>query len=448
MLTYIFGIRLFIFKLTFSIHSFSIVKLLYLSCLLILIVHFSYGQTSSQPGYIVATTGDTIRGVLASQNGQRSAQDCQFKPAGQSKFLTYTPAQLRGYGSADHAYRTYPVATEAQFPEPKFLAVVEQGPASLFLLVDAGGHERFFINGALGTVTELRQVIRARPDLGSNIKETNNFYRSELKRAFQSCPSAQRYAQQVSFNLAALQRAVQRYNTCQQPGASQPGASQPAARNSSWLRLSATYNLPIYNVLRLGEGKQRVPADDKVKGKYYVSAGVLLSIGSRYHSSHVFFISGLLCEINRTYSTQQAYPNLSYNIFYQNSQVDVSLDYLKLPLLVRYSWSGNKLLPYVEAGLYLRALLAMRRNAVSDTYSLTSPNYSRAYPLLDSHQGITPAPAVGAGLRIGSPNQRGLTLGAQAEFASGPRLVSNPQNYDDGSQLLSISASLTYDLTK
>lgn len=319
---------------------------------------------------------------------------------------------------------------------------MERGPVSLFLLIEAGEHERYFINRGADAVVELRQVIRPRPDLEGNIIETNNFYRGDLERAFQDCPAAQRRAQQTSFNLSALQRAVQYYNNCRQPTASQPTKpSQPR------VRLSAVYALPIYNSLQLGEGQGRVPTDDKLTGGYYTSAGVLLSLNGRYHNSHVAFITGLLCEINRSYATQQAYPNLRFNPLYQNSQVEVALDYLKLPLLLRYNWPGKVVRPYAEAGLYVRALLATRRNAVTDTYATTLPIYNGTYPLLNEHQSLIPAPTVGAGVRVGALGQRCFTVGAQAELASGPQLVNTPQHYAYTSQLLSVSVLLAYDLT-
>lgn len=361
-------------------------RTLYFTCLLSLLSGLGYAQTSTQPGYAVTLAGDTTRGVVATQNGARSALSCRFQPTGQAEFTTYLPTQLRAYGTSSYAYQAFPVAAEAQATEARFLAVVERGPVSLFLLVEAGSHERFFITDAAGKLVELRQVIRPRPDLPSgNVVETNNFYRGDLERAFHDCPAAQHRAQQVSFNLQAIQGVVRYYNNCRQPASSQPTNGRPAEPALSRVRLSAVYSLPVYSTFSLGAGQGRVPADDKLTGNYYLSGGLLLAVGGRYHDSHVLFLSGLLGEINRGYSAQRAYPNLSYDPLYQYSRVDAAFDYLKLPLLLRYTWSGATVRPYLEAGLYVRALLKVRRNSIADTYtnfSPTPPTVERTYPLL------------------------------------------------------------------
>lgn len=421
-------------------------KQLYCALLIALAAPLCHAQTASLPGYVVSLAGDTTRGVVANQAGGRAALSCRFKPAPQAEFTTYSPAQLQAYGTAAYAYQTHVVPLEAQAAEPRFLAVVERGPVSLLLLIDAGAHERYFIRQNAAASLELRRVVRPRPDLPGSIVETNNYYRSELVRAFQDCPAAQRRAQQASFNLGALQQVVRYYNNCRQPTPANPATT--ASANSSRVRLSAVYSLPVYNTFRLGEGHGRVPADDKLRGGFYGSGGLLVAFSGRYHSSHVAFLTGLFCELNRAYSTQQAYPNLSYNLLYQHSQLAVSLDYLKLPLLLRYSWSGATVRPYAEAGLYVRALLGLRHNTVEDTYATTLPIYNQRYDLLQSSQNITPAPVLGIGVRLGAPTRRCLTVGAQAELASGPQLASNPAHYDYTSQLLSVSVLLAYDLTK
>lgn len=420
---------------------------LYLRIVLLLIARLSQAQAVFQPGYIISPAGDTTRGLVATQNGQRSTQSCRFRPTSAAEETTYTSAQLRAYGGAGQQYEAHPVATAEQQIEPRFLAVVERGPVSLFLLVDTGGRERYFINGSPGFVIELRRVVQARPDLGSTIFQTHNYYQDDLRQAFQACPDVQQRVKQVSFSLPSLQEVVRRYNSCQQPAGVPQPVSRPGGQRRH-LRLSAVLGLPVYNVLRLGEGQGRVPADDEIKGRYYLNGGLLLSTTGTYHNSHVSFATGLLFEVNRAYHAQKVYPNLSYNLYYQNSQVDVSFNYLKVPLLVRYRFAGAFVRPYVEAGIYLRTLLSMSRNEATDNYAASIPSYTKTYDLLNPRQLLSPLPALGAGLQLGHADGRWLTLSAQAELLSGPQVVGAPQNYADTSRLLALNILLAYDLLK
>ena len=189
-------------------------RLLLLLSLLITITANAWAQVDFRPGYVVPLSGDTVRGQVSCLSGQRSAQQCIFKPAGAAATTTYGPRQLAAYGRGDEQFETYTVTILEEAPAPRLLVLTEQGPVRLYLLVTEGSKERFFIRAPDGPLTELTQQVERRDGPTGLVVETDRRYRAALARAFRDCPDALRQSQQTDFNRTALRRAVRRYNAC------------------------------------------------------------------------------------------------------------------------------------------------------------------------------------------------------------------------------------------
>ena len=148
----------------------------------------------------------------------------------------------------------------------------------------------------------------------------------------------------------------------------------------------------------------------------------------------------------------------------------MALSYLKVPLLVRYTWPTGAVQPYLQAGLTLRTLLSMSHNTTTNSiigrarrmrratllsmsHNTTTNGYNypastNMGPLLVERQRLAPGGWLGAGLQLGQPERRQPQLGVQGEVAGGPTLASPVQNGDDSTRFLSVSVLLGYDLTR
>ena len=415
-------------------------RFLLLFSLLITTTVGAWAQADSRPGYIVPLSGDTVRGQVSYLSGQRSARQCIFKPAGASTTTTYGPQQLTAYGRGDEQFESSTVTILEEAPAPRFLVLTERGPVRLYLLVTEGSRERFFIRAQGGPLVELTQQTERRDGPSGVVVETDRRYRAALARAFRDCPDALRQSQQTDFNLIALRRAVRRYNACGQAAPTRPAAP------GGGIRVSAVLGLPAYHVLRLGNGNDRVVGNDKLTGKAYLTAGLLVAVNSKLHDPRVSFLTGVFYEANRRYTVHKQYASLAYNPLYKYTDTDVAFSYLKVPLLVRYTWPSGSVQPYVEAGGTLRTLLSMSHNVTTNTYEY--PYSTDTGPLLVGRQRLAPGGWLGAGLKLGRPERRQLLLGAQGEVANGPILASPVQNGDNSTRFFFVNVLLGYDLTK
>ncbi|WP_167851958.1 hypothetical protein [Hymenobacter elongatus] len=98
----------------------------------------AFAQSDFRPGYVVPTTGDTLRGEVDYRGEQRQAILCRFRAAANGAEVAYTPAQLRGYGLAQGQHYHSQLLPGA-VPQYVFLEVLALGTLALYHHADENG---------------------------------------------------------------------------------------------------------------------------------------------------------------------------------------------------------------------------------------------------------------------------------------------------------------------
>lgn len=174
-------------------------KLAFLTFLL-LSFHYSKAQKSFEPGYLVTSPNDTLRGYIDYKNWSRNPETISFKTSPNEKAETYGLGEMEGFGVHGENYvkahveaniSPTDVAKLSSAPLPElvktvaFLLVVNNGPKGLFYLKDKDGKVQLYVRDKEGAY---QLLINHKYLAGKGQVATVTYYREQLKNFFAECP--------------------------------------------------------------------------------------------------------------------------------------------------------------------------------------------------------------------------------------------------------------------
>jgi hypothetical protein len=408
-------------------------KVLY--CLLALCWLGSYrtarAQADFRAGYIVRLSGDTVSGQTDYRGGARNAEVCRFRSAAAAEITAYTPAQIRGYGfrggqqfrsqllaATDSVQHQYPAP-----PAPVFMEVLATGPLTLFRTRSKSGADRLFIASAAQPAQRPpAELVAKRPAESQGVTQayrTIRLYRSVLTELVADCDAARLQIGGLAFTVPALTAFVQRCNACRAPAASASAAVAPPAARPARERVK--YGL----LLGVETSHLTVGVDGPLVNGHFVSGvrpvlGLSVAIPMHSLSEKLSLHVEALVEQQHYADTYRREAGFNPGA-HQQSRLD--LTYLRVPLLVRYTYPTGRLRPFVQAGVcYARGL---RFDAALQTgygnsvgvveYGPAKTMEEAGVPLSNSEIGF----AGGVGVRLAAIAGRALSLELRTERSSG-----------------------------
>jgi hypothetical protein len=421
----------------------------------------AHAQADFRAGYIVPLSGDTVRGLADYRGGLRSAELCRFRPAAGAEAVSYTPAQLRGYGfESGRHYRAQLLAAidSVQYqatPPPRlvFMEVLASGPLNLYQLRSKAGVDRYFVAPAASTAGPATELIPFRnpgSDYLTRAYLRANLYRGVLTELMTDCPAVRIEVGSVPFTTNALTSLVQRYNACRTPAASSATASvsspspavpaRPVARPNERVKLSVVAGIERAHFAVTG-------VSFLAKGNFVTTApliGLGLTIPFASISEKLSLRIEALVEHQGYEDTVFDIPGFSVNNY---GRVQLRLTYLRVPLLLRYTYPVGKLRPFAQAGVSFAQRLRFDNTLqIGQTNNAGVVQYDAPRPLESLTPGIVgyEIGLLGSlGAHLPSIAGRALTLEVRAEGSSGMIITtginSSQQRY---------SALLSYNLTK
>ncbi|UYZ58824.1 hypothetical protein [Hymenobacter latericus] len=220
-----------------------------------------------EPGYLILTAGDTLRGEVENNYWSAPPKEIRFRPHAQTPPAPYLARQLRGVhlGSGRLLRREvlpidYTVTSDLkrmpeqlrieQRPDTVLADVLVTGAASL-LLIEDGNVKHYFVKREQQPYLELAPR-KYRQNLGGVVKVVDaNNYRGQLEVYFLDCPAVVAALPKTAFTETALANLVQRYNR-ECSAARQPGSSNVVAKPRNRVKLQVGPAIGVrYNSQRL-----------------------------------------------------------------------------------------------------------------------------------------------------------------------------------------------------
>ena len=210
--------------------------------LLVLVFLMGYRAQAQayEPGWLVRTNGDTLRGELANAFWQEAPTFVRYRPAAAGASQLFQAGQLRAFGlvggryfrhelllldqAAETRLQALPQGNHVEMRADSVLAeVLLTGPAELLRVVRPGAaHYEVRRPGRPPLQLSERKYLIENKAGGTWSMADGNNYRSQLELYFADCPAASQAATTAAFTAEGLSAVVQAYATACSP------ARQPA----------------------------------------------------------------------------------------------------------------------------------------------------------------------------------------------------------------------------
>lgn len=377
--------------------------------------HFTAAaQADFRSGYIVRPAGDTLRGEVDYRDAGFNGQQCRFRATPEAAPTTFGPAELLAYGLRDgsHLYRTQ-VPTGSPAPgtmaPPYFMEVLVSGPANLYAWRDGEQADHYYVATATFPLAELvhRKVLLEE----QRILQEQNTYRNTLAQALVGCPAAQAKLPTLPFTPRALAQAVIAYNACQGVVAAQPAVA-PIQRQRQPVRFGLVVGGESAKSHFEGSPSQfSTGQTNLVLGPSgAVVGGLTANVALTALSTKLSLEAELLYE-------SQAYTQAYGSGISGHYNYHFEMAYVKLPLLVRYTFPTGKVRPVVEGGPTIGYALKLK----TETYFTNNSGVdgSPAGFFTDNQRRLQESLMAGVGVQFGYWQGRRATLLARYERDTG-----------------------------
>lgn len=407
-------------------------------------------QSIFQPGYVIRSNGDSVAGEVDYRGTAFNSGLCRFRPQHAAPVEEYRPTEVRAYGTAQvrmEALRVKADTGEVSY----FMRVVTRGRARLWLLQEEATAkrsvgERLFVQGPADAAPMLLRFFKESTDVFKAVQRTpSGAYRGTLATSLGDCDQLQLRIAQVEPSFQRVTDLVKEYNrVC---GAAVEPAAAPVPALGSRLRcvVGVQVGIGLGGSFSIRYPKQTHPA--AVLDNAGAGAGLTLAVRFGRSSPRFSLQTGVLYARHRYEGTAREQELQPQGYAYQPFQIKVALDYLRIPLALRYTWPTGRLRPFGQLGIALNQVLKVRQ----DTYYPIAPFLAhptgiyQQSPYLIQVRSFEPGVLGGLGVVWGRVGERQLCLEFRAEFLDGPARYDYDHPYN---AVRTFYALVSYDLTK
>lgn len=316
-----------------------------------------------EKGYIVLAAGDTLRGFIYNSSNKKLYKRIRFQESLNQPLRDYDPSSVKAFYLTESRQMFISGDLLKKFKkkgnyagsEGVFLKVIVRGSASLYQY--AGAHTVYFV-----TTDQRAEVLekgtKQKTQVGTNYYSVETKpYQKTLQRLFSDCLKD---TFSLAFSSFALTSIVERYNTCKGVQSYTFGKQRSkvfigftAGMNDSMLKFEdknavvPPYGFPL---LAPHGSYDLTPITQETYKSRTFYGGLTISLYPNWNK-HV------------SVNAQLAYAKRKWNA----GRVDLNLNYVEIPLCIRYNFNiGNKVQPVVGGGF--NTALSVKPNNNDDTY--------------------------------------------------------------------------------
>ncbi|MFD2786541.1 outer membrane beta-barrel protein [Hymenobacter rubripertinctus] len=300
-------------------------------------------QTNFRPGYIVMATGDTLRGDINLRGQDLNSRQVELRSAGHQASV-YTPADIKAYGVVGRQdWEAFELAGEDTPPTSRyFLERLVRGPASLYRVVTRKGVEKYYLLTPAGKLEQLANTRQTRQQDGVDIYVEGREYQQVLATAFQECLHLQPQITTTPFREKALLDLISTYNTrCM-------GQLPQRVVRQTQLQLQ------LEALAGIQRGEVAFSGDVIYAGATFRKITPTWGMGIALTSSRSPTISARL----EAYYSHEQYGGTYSTAATPNQEIQVTIDYLRIPLLLRYTLPLDKWQLFSQVGYVANVALS------------------------------------------------------------------------------------------
>jgi hypothetical protein len=323
-----------------------------LTFLLLLITEVALSQSFTQNGVIVKEPGDTLRGEISIPRSDKNPRYIDFTQGGTT--TRYRPDRVKYFRIDDQpAYigvitdidksptklkSDQQAVTQAPVRDSVFLMTVVVGKMNLYRLMDERSNLRFFISldGKLTQlILQVKTVYSTTPGNTGIYDAAVEIYKNQLKTMITNCVQAEPWIDKTDYTQSSLTKLVLNYNSCHKeiPSYIQ---KRPAPR-----LVVGVFGGMVFSSLNNKGGPATGAPAATYSGSTKGSGGLCLEILTARTQQRLSVINEFM-----SYGVEfRSKGTAAFDSYYYD------LKYVRYNLAGRYYFSGNKLVPYVQAGV-------------------------------------------------------------------------------------------------
>jgi hypothetical protein len=348
-----------------------------LSLFLLSLVSAALYSQDFRKGFIITPQNDTLRGYVSYREALRAHRVCSFKATSNHDVVKYEPTQLKGYGFDDNANFISKLAeVRDSVYEQVFLEVLVSGKVTLykydyfyFLEKDDGKLHRLIV----------KEVARERDGTTYIGKSTHHI--GVVKVMLGDCEALRPSLEKFELNEKTISRFVGRYNQCF------GGTAVVYKEKKSWFKAE----IGILGGVSLStlEVTSENDWNDYLTSPYHKSTAPVGGVSFLLSSPRLNERFGFLGEAQFVKSSYYSFSQIGSGSSIQRNYISITVSQVRIPIAVRYTFTGKKISPFVDAGFSTILNTRSSGSTTSELYSQYSHTVLLSEPVplqLRNHQ--------------------------------------------------------------
>ncbi|QHT65692.1 PorT family protein [Rhodocytophaga rosea] len=334
----------------------------YLILLFFLAGSQTFAQSDFRTGYIVIPNKDTIQGWVDNRSEMKNARQIFFKRSQNTEPVKYEAVDLLGYGlTGNKMYESKQLKLDSNTTNIAFLEILVKGKISLYHFKE---NSYYYVEKSGYTLLPLLQTEIKVVHEGRNYFNIRKDYIGTLQMLMADCSALRKEIDQTSITYSSLMSLVYKYNNCGSESNSiqtkrkflilnvglisgiQSSSIKFTSQNAEFSYLSNAQFAPDYQPFGGVSVKTTFP---------WITEKVSMIIEAQYSKNHYYSDS------KRTV--------LSSSYKYIRDELEINLDYIRFPVLIRFTYPKGKFRPFLQAGAIYDIVLNNSSHWISEEES-------------------------------------------------------------------------------
>ncbi|MDO1451472.1 outer membrane beta-barrel protein [Rhodocytophaga aerolata] len=334
-----------------SLLSFLLISILLLSPL--------YGQSDFRDGYIVTHNGDTLRGFVDNRTETKNARQVGFKSTLSGEVTKYDPTTINAYGlTGDKMYEAKTIPVDSTSTQKAFVELLVKGKISLYRFKNDGS---LYIEKDAKPLQALYQTDIKVYRNGLPYIQIRKNYIGTLQWYMSDCSQIQKKIDHAKLDYLSLMKIVDAYNHC-----GQEKGSLRTKRKFIVISAGAVGGLQVSKMHSSTEGRGLVEYINHAQFGYSLqpSGGVFIKTNFPWITTKIsLYAEGQYTKAHYSSNYVWTMPNAVVNY---REELAYTLSYLRIPVLLRYTFPRGRIKPFVQAGGTFDFILSQSSRHISE----------------------------------------------------------------------------------